>query len=51
MTHLKTFALFILCAIGSQAGNAAKPEPSGMPMPPPVRVACGARWARALWLA
>ena len=36
MTHLKTLALIILCAIGSQAGNAAKPEPSGMPLPPPV---------------
>ena len=58
MTHLKTFALFILCAIGSQTGNAAKPEPSGMPMPPPVsapspclrawfRAACG-RGGRAL---
>ena len=53
MTHLKTFALFILCAIGSQTGNAAKPEPSGMPMPPPVsapspvpaRVVPGSLWS------
>ena len=34
MTHLKTLALIILCAIGSQTGNAAKPESSGMPIPP-----------------
>lgn len=36
MTQLKIIALTILCAIGSQAGNAAKPEPSGVPTPPPV---------------
>jgi flagellar L-ring protein precursor FlgH len=36
MTHMKIIVLTLLCAIGSQAGNAAKPERSGTPTPPPV---------------